>query len=159
MLRDGAAAAVKASISCMSSEMFPSFSGCHCTPATHQDGSFPSKASISPSGARRRHAEVRGELADPLVVVAVDPDLARAVNLLEPGARLHDDGVAVRAPLRVAVRDALGHVLGQVEEDPAAGDDVQLLHAQADAQHGHPALLDELAEQAVRRSRGARARP
>ncbi len=37
-----AAAAVKASISCMSSEMFPSFSGCHCTPTTHHDGSFPS---------------------------------------------------------------------------------------------------------------------
>ena len=31
-----AAAATKASINCMSSEMFPSFSGCHCTPMTHQ---------------------------------------------------------------------------------------------------------------------------
>ena len=32
-----AAASTNASISCMSSEMFPSFSGCHCTPVTHQE--------------------------------------------------------------------------------------------------------------------------
>ena len=52
VLRTAAAAEVKASINCMSREMFPSFSGCHCTPTTHQLGSFPSKASISPSGAK-----------------------------------------------------------------------------------------------------------
>ena len=52
VLRTAAAAEVKASINCISREMFPSFSGCHCTPTTHQLGSFPSKASISPSGAR-----------------------------------------------------------------------------------------------------------
>ena len=32
-----AAASTNASINCMSSEMFPSFSGCHCTPVTHQE--------------------------------------------------------------------------------------------------------------------------
>jgi hypothetical protein len=32
-----AAAETNASISCMSSEMFPSFSGCHCTPVTHHE--------------------------------------------------------------------------------------------------------------------------
>ena len=46
-----AEAATNASMSCMSREMFPSFSGCHCTPVTHHPASFPSKASMSPSGA------------------------------------------------------------------------------------------------------------
>ena len=50
-VRQMAAAAVKASISCMSSEMLPSFSGCHWTPTTHQPGS------ISPL-ARRKRADV-----------------------------------------------------------------------------------------------------
>ena len=39
---------------------------------------------------------------------------------------------------------------GQVEEQPAAADHVQLLHAQPDAQHGHPPLLHQLADQAIR---------
>ena len=140
----------------MSSEMLPSFSGCHWTPVTHQFGSFPSKASIRPSGARAADAEVRGELADALVVVAVDPDLARAVDLFEPGARLHDDGVAVGAALRVAVRDASGHVFGEVEEDPAARDDVQLLHPQADAQRRASAAAGRACRAAGRTARDAR---
>ena len=51
--------------------------------------------------------------------------------------------------LRVAVGEALGEVLGQVLVDAAAVHDVHLLHPQADAQDGHLALLDELAEEAV----------
>ena len=138
VLRIAAAAAMNASINCMSSEMFPSFSGCHCTPVTHQEWILALEGLDQPVGGQRRHAEVGGELADALVMVAVDPDLAGPVDVLEPGARLHDDGVAMGPALRVAVRDGLGHVLGQVEEEAAAADHVQLLHAQPDAQHGHP---------------------
>jgi len=53
------------------------------------------------------------------------------------------------APLRVAVRNAAGEVFGKVEVEAAAIDDVQLLHADPDAQHGHPALLDQLTEQTI----------
>src|SRR5438046_2024669 len=55
-------------------------------------------------GRQGRLAEDRGELADAHVVVAVDADLAGPVDLLEPSARLHDDGVAMDAALGVAVR-------------------------------------------------------
>src|SRR5262249_23170660 len=48
-------------------------------------------------GSKRRHAEIGRKLADSLVMIAVDPNLTRPINLLEPSARLHDDRVAMRA--------------------------------------------------------------
>ncbi len=63
-----------------------------------------------------RDPENRRELTNALVMIAVDPDLARAVNVLEPAARLHHDGVPVGSPVRVTMGDRLGHILGEMNE-------------------------------------------
>src|SRR5262249_53448153 len=84
-------------------------------------------------GCKRRRAKAGRELSNPLVMIAVDPYLAWAVNLLQPSSRLHDNRVTVCSPVGIAMRDSLGHVFWKVEEQPSAGDDIQLLHSQTDA--------------------------
>ena len=83
------------------------------------------------------------------MVVAVDADFAAAVDLVHAGVRLQQDGVAVRAAGRVAVRQGPRQVFGQVQVEGAAAGDVELLHAEADAQDGHLPLDDPADQEAV----------
>src|SRR5262249_41306983 len=61
-----AEAATKASMSWVSSAIVPSASGCRWMPTTHHDGSLPSNASISPSGARADWRKIGASLRMPM---------------------------------------------------------------------------------------------
>ena len=50
---------------------------------------------------------------------------------------------------RILVRDRLGQILGDVQEERAAFGDVEQLHAATDRQHGHVPGADVLGQQAV----------
>ena len=95
------------------------------------------------------HLEALGDIVDAHVVHAVDANLAVAIDAFHHGAGLHDEGVPVGLIDRVLVRDRLGKILWDVQEQCAPLGDVEQLHAAADRQHGHVPGADVLGQQAV----------
>src|SRR5439155_23740562 len=92
-------------------------------------------------GAAGRDDEAFGHFVDGHVVHAVDADFAVAVHALHNGAGHHFQRVPVDLLVdRVAVRQRLGQVLGNVQEEVASLRHVKELHADADSHHGNTAL-------------------
>ena len=60
------------------------------------------------------------DLLDGLVMVAVDPNLTPAVELLDPRVGLQEDGMAMGTDGRISVRQGPRLILGQVQEQRAA---------------------------------------
>src|SRR6516162_4637902 len=89
----------------------------------------------------RRHGtdtQVAAYFADRLMVGTVDDNLTAAINFFNARIGLQQYGMAVGTATRwVRMRHGAGDVRGDVQEQGAATDHVQLLHAKADGQDRH----------------------
>ena len=100
-------------------------------------------------GAAGGDGEAGRHLVDRHVVHAVDADFALAVDPLHQRAHLDLQGVAMVGVHRVAVRQRRGRSSGMCRNRLPPCDDVQQLHADADAEHRHPAMDDHAHQPAV----------
>ena len=108
-----------------------------------------SMASMTPSGQRAVTMKPAGQFVDGHVVHAVDADLALAKDAAHDRVHFHDQGVTVIGIAGVEVRQGLGQVLGNVQEEVAALGDIQKLHPAADAEDRHPPLGDRAHQRAI----------
>jgi len=90
------------------------------TPTQTSPGRGPRIASITSSGDFAPIRRLAPSFFDRLVMTAVHPDLAAAVDLVQPAAGLQIDDVAMRPAVGSKCGNVLGHVFGKVQEQAAA---------------------------------------
>ena len=99
--------------------------------------------------------EAGGHFVDGHVVHAIDANLALAEDAFHDRAHFHDQGVAMIGIAGVEVRQGLGQVLGNMQEEVAALGNIQKLHSAADAENRHAAARRSSASTCDRIPRGA----
>ena len=103
----------------------------------NQFGSTASIASMMPSGSQRAPRAAQGDLANCLMMAAVDANFDTAVDLFESRIRFQQNQVTVRAAGRIEVRHGPRQVFRQMKIETSTANGVEFLHAQANRQEGH----------------------